>query len=248
MWDFSECEASAGRSGSASSHNKPLDLGMATTQAVQQCGSLTLRVKVRQVAQQVAQREADLAVHVSHLRGAHRDGGTCLAQGWHNVGYAAQLRAVGKLPMWQAGTVFCHRQHLLSNWQNTAHLADDAAADEHIGGVVHRGHPQAQHISAIGRVLLGVLPSEQWRVGGGMPGAWGDVGEDRAVTRRTQEHASAGKLLCTQPSSNRTLPPIITVRGSITLPRLLLIFMPASAVVGTKGLGWLHDSSERCAA
>ena len=36
-------------------------------------------------------------------------------------------------------------------------LAQDSGADGHIGGVVHRAHPEPQHISAVGRLLLLVL-------------------------------------------------------------------------------------------
>ena len=36
-------------------------------------------------------------------------------------------------------------------------LTQDSGADGHIGGVVHRAHPEPQHISAVGRLLLLVL-------------------------------------------------------------------------------------------
>ena len=36
-------------------------------------------------------------------------------------------------------------------------LLDDPRAQRHVGGVIHRAHPQAQHIGAVGRLLLFVF-------------------------------------------------------------------------------------------
>ena len=36
-------------------------------------------------------------------------------------------------------------------------LLDDPRAQWHVGGVIHRAHPQPQHIGAVGRLLLFVL-------------------------------------------------------------------------------------------
>ena len=34
------------------------------------------------------------------------------------------------------------------------HLLEDVAPQRHIGGIVHRRHPQAQHVGPVGRILL----------------------------------------------------------------------------------------------
>jgi hypothetical protein len=34
------------------------------------------------------------------------------------------------------------------------HLLEDVAAQGHVGGVVHRRHPQPQHVRAVGGILL----------------------------------------------------------------------------------------------
>ena len=112
----------------------------------------------------------------------------------------------------------------------STHLAEDAAANEDVGGVVHRRNPQAQHVGTIGRVLLRVL--FEWR-----KVDWVIV-EDKPLFKNGTVGAStirdgnrsASAHQTTSKTASRTLPPVMTVRGSITLPRLLLIFMPAVAV------------------
>ena len=64
-----------------------------------------------------------------------------------------------------------------------------------------------------------------WRLGGSDAARPG--GAHRRATGPWRVLAAAPPCIRIEGRGVRTLPPAMTVRGSITLPRLLLIFMPA---------------------